>query len=186
MKSLKFIGAATLGFLLLAGLSVAAKHKITNPATAAAEPTKAIAVLKPTEGNKVWGWATFTKDGDKIKVVGEIEGLTPGKHGFHVHEFGDCSAKDASSAGPHFNPQNTPHADHGSAQRHVGDLGNIEANADGKARIDLTDSAMKLDGPNSILGRGVIVHAQADDLKSQPAGNAGGRQACAAIGIAKP
>lgn len=185
MKSLKHFSAATLGCLLLAGLSVAAKNDAVKSAPAA-EPTKAIAVLKPTEGNKVWGWVAFTKDGDKIKVVGEIEGLTPGKHGFHVHEFGDCSAKDGASAGGHFNPQNSPHAAHDSAQRHVGDLGNLEAGADGKARVDLTDSMMKLDGPNSILGRGVIVHAQADDLKSQPAGNAGGRQACAAIGVAKP
>jgi Cu-Zn family superoxide dismutase len=185
---LKLIGYATLALLLLAGLGVAAKNKTEKmaPATFAAEPTKAIAVLKPTDGNKVWGWVTFTKDGDKVKVVGDIEGLTPGKHGFHVHEFGDCSAKDGASAGPHFNPQNSPHAAHESSPRHVGDLGNLEAGADGKAHIDLTDSMMKLDGANSIIGRGVIVHAVADDLKSQPAGNAGARQACAAIGVAKP
>jgi Cu-Zn family superoxide dismutase len=188
MKSLKLTVFMMLTFLFLAAGSFVAKNMAakTAPATTVAEPIKAIAVLKPTEGNKVWGWVTFTKVGDKVKVVGDIEGLTPGKHGFHLHEFGDCSAKDGASAGPHFNPQNGPHAAHESSARHIGDLGNIEAGADGKAHIDLTDSMMKLDGSNSIIGRGVIVHAQADDLKSQPAGNAGGRQACAAIGVAKP
>lgn len=114
MKRLKLTGYAALAFLLLAGLGVAAKNKTEKLAGAApvAETTKAIAVLKPTEGNKVWGWVTFTKDGDKVKVVGDIEGLTPGKHGFHVHEYGDCSAKDGASAGGHFNPQGSPHAAH--------------------------------------------------------------------------
>jgi len=189
MKRLQLAGYAALAFLLFAGLGVAAKNrteKTVAAANAAADVTKAIAVLKPTDGNKVWGWVTFTKDGDKVKVVGDIEGLTPGKHGFHVHEFGDCSAKDGTSAGGHFNPKSSPHAAHESSPRHVGDLGNIEAGADGKVHIDLTDSMMKLDGGDSIIGRGVIVHAAADDLKSQPAGNAGARQACAAIGIAKP
>ncbi|MDQ3011022.1 MAG: superoxide dismutase family protein [Acidobacteriota bacterium] len=188
MKHLKLAGYSTLAFLLLAGLSVAAKNRAekTVAPVVAADATKAIAVLKPTEGNKVWGWVTFTKDGDKVKIVGDIEGLTPGKHGFHVHEFGDCSAKDGASAGGHFNPKSSPHAAHESSPRHVGDLGNIEAGADGKVHIDLTDSMMKLDGDSSIIGRGVIVHGQPDDLKSQPAGNAGPRQACAAIGVAKP
>lgn len=188
MKHLKLAGYSTLAFLLLAGLSVAAKNRTekTVAPVVAADATKAIAVLKPTEGNKVWGWVTFTKDGDKVKIVGDIEGLTPGKHGFHVHEFGDCSAKDGASAGGHFNPKSSPHASHESSPRHVGDLGNIEAGADGKVHIDLTDSMMKLDGDSSIIGRGVIVHGQPDDLKSQPAGNAGPRQACAAIGVAKP
>ncbi len=187
MNKMKLTGVAALAFLLLAGLGVAAKNKTEKMAAAtAADATKAIAVLKPTDGNKVWGWVTFAKDGDKVKVVGDIEGLTPGTHGFHVHEFGDCSAKDGTSAGPHFNPKTSPHAAHESSPRHVGDLGNIEAGADGKVHIDLTDSMMKLDGADSIIGRGVIVHANADDLKSQPAGNAGPRQACAAIGVAKP
>lgn len=188
MKNLKLAGYAVLAFLLLAGLGVAAKNKTEKaaPAAVAADVTKAIAVLKPTEGNKVWGWVTFTKDGDKVKVVGDIEGLTPGKHGFHVHEFGDCSAKDGASAGGHFNPKGSPHAAHESNPRHVGDLGNIEAGADGKVHIDLTDSLMKFDGDSSIIGRGVIVHSAPDDLKTQPTGNAGGRQACAAIGVAKP
>src|SRR5205807_10607182 len=93
--------------------------------------TKAVAVLHPTKGNSVEGVITFTKEGNKIRVKGEVRGLTPGKHGFHVHEFGDCSAPDAASAGGHFNPTGMPHAGPDAAKRHVGDLGNIEAGADG-------------------------------------------------------
>jgi superoxide dismutase, Cu-Zn family len=148
-------------------------------------PNKAIAVLYPTDGNKVRGWVTFTREGDKVKVIAEIEGLTPGKHGFHIHEFGDCSSKDGAAAGGHFNPAGKSHGAPTDANRHEGDLGNIEAGQDGKARVDLTDSALKLDGTGSIIGRGVIVHSNPDDLKTQPTGNAGGRQACGVIGAAK-
>lgn len=148
--------------------------------------TKAVAVLNPASGSNVRGIVTFTKDGDKVKVVADIEGLTPGDHGFHIHEFGDCSAKDGSSAGGHFNPMSAPHGAPSDKMRHAGDLGNIKAGADGKAHIEHADSMLKLDGAGSIIGRGVIVHANPDDLKTQPTGNAGGRQSCAVIGIAKP
>jgi Cu-Zn family superoxide dismutase len=148
--------------------------------------TKAVAVLHPTEGNKVHGLVTFTQEGESVKVVAHIEGLTPGKHGFHIHEWGDCSSKDGAAAGGHFNPRGAPHAAPDAAQRHAGDLGNIDANADGVAHLEFNDSVMKLSGPGAIIGRGVIVHANADDLKTQPSGNAGGRQACGVIGVAKP
>ena len=150
------------------------------------EPTKAIAVLHPTKGSKVEGTVTFTKSGDETKVVADVTGLTPGKHGFHIHEFGDCSSADGKSAGGHFNPENEPHAGHDMAQRHVGDLGNIDADASGKAHLELTDKMMTFEGKNNIIGRGVIVHEKADDLKTQPTGDAGGREACGVIGIAKP
>ncbi|HYB99811.1 MAG TPA: superoxide dismutase family protein [Candidatus Limnocylindrales bacterium] len=153
---------------------------------AAAAPTKAVAVLRATEGSKVSGTITFTKAGDGVKVSGTISGLTPGKHGFHVHEFGDCSAPDATSAGGHFNPTGEPHAAPTDAARHTGDLGNVEAGEDGTATIDHTDKRATFEGVNSILGRGLIVHAKADDLKTQPTGDAGGRVACAVIGVAKP
>ncbi len=148
--------------------------------------TKAIAVLQPTEGNKVHGVVTFTKEGDKIKVVIHIEGLTPGKHGFHIHEMGDCSSKDGAAAGGHFNPTQAQHGPRDASQRHHGDLGNIDADQSGVAHVEFTDPVMKFDGPNSIIGRGVIVHTNPDDLKTQPTGNAGGRQACGVIGVAKP
>lgn len=160
--------------------------KKTEKQDAQMASAKAVAVLHPTEGNTVSGTVTFTHEGGSVKVVADLSGLKPGTHGFHIHEFGDCSSSDGVSAGGHFNPASMPHGAPADKQRHAGDLGNIEAGADGKARIEITDTVLKLDGKGSIIGRGVIVHAAPDDLKTQPTGNAGGRQACGVIGIAKP
>ncbi len=152
----------------------------------AQEPSKAIAVLHPTKGSNVEGMVRFTKSGSGVNIVADVTGLVPGKHGFHIHEFGDCSSPDGKAAGGHFNPTNNPHAGHDAEQRHEGDLGNLEADASGKAHLELTDKMMTMSGEKSIIGRGVIVHEKEDDLKSQPVGNAGGRLACGVIGIAKP
>ena len=152
----------------------------------AQEVKKAIAVLHPASGSQVMGTVTFTKTEGGVQVIADITGLTPGQHGFHIHEFGDCSAPDATSAGGHFNPSKNPHAGHDDAKRHEGDLGNIEADSSGKAHLDLTDKMMTMSGEMSIIGRGVIVHEKVDDLKTQPTGNAGGRVACGVIGVAKP
>jgi Cu-Zn family superoxide dismutase len=151
----------------------------------AQEATKAIAVLHAASGSQVTGTVTFTKTGDTVQVVADVTGLTPGKHGFHIHEFGDCSVADASSAGGHFNPMHKSHGAPDAAERHAGDLGNLEADSTGKAHLELKDNMLKLSGENSILGRGVIVHEKVDDW-SQPTGNAGGRLACGVIGVAKP
>src|SRR6266480_5675872 len=107
-------------------------------------PLKAIAVLHPTAGNKVSGTVTFTPVADGVRVHGELTGLTAGKHGFHVHEFGDCSAADLSSAGGHFNSTHQPHAGPDASERHVGDMGNIEADASGKATLDYLDHHISL------------------------------------------
>jgi Cu-Zn family superoxide dismutase len=152
----------------------------------AGDTTKAIAVLHPASGSNVTGTVMFTASGDQVKVVADITGLTPGKHGFHIHEFGDCSDPKAASAGAHFNPGNHQHGAPDAAERHAGDLGNIEADASGKAHLEWTDKMMKLSGSDSIIGHSVIVHEKADDLKTQPTGDAGGRLACGVIGIAKP
>ncbi|OPY65661.1 MAG: Superoxide dismutase (Cu-Zn) precursor [Syntrophorhabdaceae bacterium PtaU1.Bin034] len=146
---------------------------------------KAVAVIHPTPGNAVRGVVKFTKEKAGVKVVADIEGLKEGKHGFHVHEYGDCSSMDAESAGGHFNPNGKPHGAPTDKERHVGDLGNINANAEGKAHYEWTDTQISLAGPNSIIGRAVIVHADPDDLKSQPTGNAGARLGCGVVGIAK-
>jgi Cu-Zn family superoxide dismutase len=151
----------------------------------AQEPTKAIAVLHSASGSQVAGTVTFTKTGDTVQVVADITGLTPGKHGFHIHEFGDCSAADASSAGGHFNPMHKPHGAPDSPERHEGDMGNLEADSTGKAHLELKDSMLKFSGADSILGHAVIVHEKVDDW-SQPVGNAGGRLACGVIGVTKP
>jgi superoxide dismutase, Cu-Zn family len=147
--------------------------------------TKAIAVLQPTKGNSVHGTVTYEAVENGVRVVADISGLTPGKHGFHIHEFGDCSADDGSSAGGHFNPGGTMHGAPTTDPRHAGDMGNIEADKDGHARLDYVDHTMKLTGEGSIIGHAVIVHEKEDDLKSQPTGNAGARVACGVIGIAK-
>jgi len=152
---------------------------------AAAPVTKAVAQLRPTQGSSVEGQVTFTKVDAGVKVSLRLSGLAAGKHGFHIHEFGDCSAPDAASAGGHFNPGAEAHAAPTEAHRHVGDLGNIEAGADGAATLEYVDARASLEGANSILGRGVIVHADPDDFKTQPTGNAGKRVACGVIGAAK-
>lgn len=142
-------------------------------------------MLKPSEGSKVAGTVTFTKAGDGVKVEAKITGLTSGKHGFHVHEFGDLTSPDGKAAGPHFNPTQAPHAGPDAEKRHVGDLGNLEADASGNATYSHTDKLLSFEGAASILGRSVVVHAKADDLKSQPAGDAGDRIAVGVIGVTK-
>jgi Cu-Zn family superoxide dismutase len=169
-------------FLSLTGFATQAQ----TPAAKSSAPLKAIAVLHPTAGNKVGGIVTFTEVADGVQVHAEITGLAPGNHGFHVHEFGDCSAPDASSAGAHFNPTNKPHAGPDATERHVGDMGNVEAGASGKATLEYVDHQISLtNDEQSAIGRSVIVHVKADDLKSQPAGNSGARVACGVIGRAK-
>lgn len=147
--------------------------------------SKAIAVLSPTKDQKAFGIVTFTVVENGVRVIAEIAGLTPGKHGFHIHEFGDCSAPDGASAGGHFNPTNMPHSMPTSSKRHVGDLGNIEAGEDGTVHLDYVDTMISLTGDHSIIGRGVIVHEKEDDLTTQPTGAAGARVACGVIGVAK-
>lgn len=142
---------------------------------------KAIAILSPTSGNNVQGKVFFTPETEGVRVEAEITGLTPGKHGFHIHEKGDCSAPDATSAGGHFNPSHGQHGAPTSVSRHAGDFGNITADANGVAHFERVDNNIKLDGTNSVIGKAVIVHAKEDDLTSQPAGNAGARVACGLI-----
>jgi Cu-Zn family superoxide dismutase len=149
-------------------------------------PMKAVAVLHHVGKSKAHGTVYFTVHGDDVEVTGTIEGLTPGKHAFHVHEFGDCSDEEkAMSAGGHFNPDKHQHGEQSAEadKRHVGDLGNIEADENGKVELNIKDKLIKLHGPHSIIGRGLIVHEKPDDY-SQPVGNAGGRVACAVIGVA--
>ena len=146
---------------------------------------KAICVLYPASGSSVTGTVTFTKTDKGMVVVADISGLTPGKHGFHIHEFGDCSSPDAMSAGGHFNPAMQKHGGPMDMERHEGDMGNITADEKGVAHLEFTDKMLSFDGKNSIIGRGIIIHAKEDDLVSQPVGNAGPRVACGTIAIAK-
>ena len=143
--------------------------------------TRAVAALSPTKGNNVQGIISFKQVEGGVLIVANVTGLSPGQHGFHIHEFGDCSAADGSSAGGHFNPTNTKHGGPDHADRHAGDLGNIVADDYGIAHYERVDTVLKLNGPNTIVGRSIIVHANPDDLTTQPTGNAGGRLACGVI-----
>jgi Cu-Zn family superoxide dismutase len=179
---MKSIGLAIVLLVSVAGLSsmVRAEEKPVEAIT------QAVCVLHPTEGNKASGVIRFTEEGGKLKVVADVEGLTPeAKHAFHIHEFGDCTSKDGSSAGGHFNPEKHEHGLPDKAERHAGDLGNLQADKEGKAHYEITIENASISGKNAILGRGVIVHAKVDD-GGQPVGNAGARIACGVIGVAKP
>ena len=143
---------------------------------------KVSATLAPSAGNNVAGTVTFVPEGGKVMVVAEITGLKPGPHGFHVHEKGDCSAPDFTSAGGHFNPSGQPHGEPSAAAHHVGDMPMLVADASGKATLRAEVSPMTVgNGTTDIVGKAVVVHADADDFKSQPAGNSGARIACGVI-----
>lgn len=146
---------------------------------------KAKCVVNPTQGSQVMGTVTFTKVEHGVKIVADIEGLTPGKHGIHIHEFGDCSSPDGNSAGGHFNPSAKGHGAPADANRHAGDMGNIEADANGKGHLEYVDHSVSLGGDHSIIGKSMIVHANEDDLKTQPTGNAGARLGCGVIEASK-
>lgn len=143
----------------------------------------AVAQLEPTKGNNASGTVRFVQAGNRVLVTGEFKGLTPNaEHGFHVHEKGDCSSGDGMSAGGHFNPLLKPHGMHTSTERHVGDMPNLRADAKGTATIRAELDVMTVgEGPTGIIGKGLIVHRDPDDYKSQPVGNAGPRIACAVI-----
>ena len=146
------------------------------------------AVLKPTsDASKVEGKATFEEAGGGLNVQVQITGAEPGKHGFHIHQFGSC--EDAGrAAGGHYNPDNTPHGylpEKGMAAAHAGDFGNIEIGKTGRGKLELMIPALSLvKGKYPVAGRAVILHEQEDDF-SQPTGNAGGRIACGIIGISQ-
>jgi Cu-Zn family superoxide dismutase len=147
--------------------------------------TKAICVMTPTEGSEVKGLITFTQTDGGILIEADIEGLSEGNHGFHIHEWGDISKSDGTAAGGHFNPDDADHAGPGDAVRHAGDLGNITADSDGKAHYNQVDSLISFIGKHNIIGRSVIIHVGEDDLVSQPTGDAGGRVAQGVIGVAQ-
>ena len=148
-----------------------------------ADAPKASAVLEPTKGSAVRGNVSFVQSGDKVRVSAGVSGLKPnGEYGFHIHEAGDCSSGDGMSAKGHFNPYGKPHAHAGTPERHAGDLTSLKSDGGGNASLTVDlDVITVAPGPSSIVGRGLIVHAQPDDFKTQPTGNAGARSACAVI-----
>merc|ERR1711935_1320436 len=148
----------------------------------------AVCVMNPDGGSGVSGIVKMTQtEGQKVKIVADIKGLTPGQHGFHIHQFGNLS-EGCKTAGPHYNPHGKTHGGPTDEERHVGDIGNVEAAADGTATFELDDHLISLFGDFSVLGRAVVLHADEDDLGkggvelSKTTGNAGARIACGVIG----
>jgi superoxide dismutase, Cu-Zn family len=161
------------------------KCMAVDPGAPQAEPIKkAVAVMQPAKGSKLKGKITFAEtDGAGLKMVADLEGLPPGKHGFHVHAFGDCSADDASTAGPHFDFKGSFSQQQGTAKHITGNLGELEADANGKAHLESTIQDATLLGKFTIIGRSVVVHEMKNDPAQPPEGGAGGRIACGVIGI---
>ncbi|RVD82451.1 uncharacterized protein DFL_006877 [Arthrobotrys flagrans] len=152
---------------------------------------KAVAVLRGD--SNVAGVVTFTQESESSPTTIEYEisgNDANAQRGFHIHTFGD-NTNGCTSAGPHFNPFGKTHGAPADENRHVGDLGNVTTDGSGVAKGTITDSQVSLIGPNSILGRTVVVHAGTDDLgkgghaDSLTTGNAGGRPACGVIGISQ-
>lgn len=153
-------------------------------------PTRAIANLESKSGSQTTGTASFDgKSNGKIDLKVSVTGAPPGKHAVHLHEKGDCSAADASSAGGHWNPSSVAHGKWGSAPHHLGDIGNLEVGADGKGEVTLSTDKWTVSGtasdkqalPNDVVGHAVVVHSGVDDFATQPSGNAGGRIACGVV-----
>jgi Cu-Zn family superoxide dismutase len=168
---MKSIIAAAAALAVLAGCETVPSHSM-----------RASAPLQPTSGNKASGEVTFEETSGKVRIRANVQGLAPGReHGFHIHEVGDCSAN-AENAKGHFNPDGQPHGHFAAAERHAGDLPALRADDTGRGQIETTVDRITLtSGPGSIIGRAVVVHANPDDYKSQPAGNAGPRIACGVI-----
>ncbi|CAG9535421.1 unnamed protein product [Cercopithifilaria johnstoni] len=151
---------------------------------------KAIAVLRSNTANGII-YFQQNDENSPTTIYGEISGLTPGLHGFHIHQYGDAT-NDCISAGSHFNPFGNTHGGPTDQMRHIGDLGNINAGNDGIAHVNIISNDIKLSGPISIIGRSLVVHAKADDFgkgvgdereESLKTGNAGGRVVCGIVGV---
>jgi|SRR5688572_21887375 len=154
------------------------------PETAPAAAAAAAVQLAPTQGNTASGTLSLTAQGDGVHLAGTIQGLAPnGQFGFHIHEKGDCSAPDASSAGEHFNPAGAPHGNPQGGAHHAGDMLNVSSDAQGVAQVDTRADGVTLNGglATDVQGRALVLHEKADDYATQPSGASGARIACGVI-----
>jgi len=144
---------------------------------------RAVAKLESAKGNPAWGSVSFVEAGGVVVVRADVRGLRPSaEFGFHVHEKGDCSAADFTSAGGHFNPGGKPHSHVGTPDRHAGDMRNLRSDGEGNATYSFETPLLTVKpGPNSVVGKAVVIHANPDDYTTQPAGNSGPRIACGLI-----
>ncbi|MBV8157892.1 MAG: superoxide dismutase family protein [Dyella sp.] len=178
------MGAAALAMAGCSSWWGSSSSSSSSGAASTSAATKAAATLSGKSGTNTGGRVTFDQQtGGGVMVVVSVTGLPPGTtHGFHIHEKGDCSAPDAMSAGGHFNPTAKPHGQMTMSDHHAGDMNNLVADSSGNARVQfLMPDVSVAPGPNSVIGRAVVVHKDPDDYHTQPTGNSGGRIACGVI-----
>ena len=175
----RLIPVSLFALLLAAGCMSSNPNDDVTSGTAMAHGPMAMAMLSPTTNQTARGMVHFTELGDgAVRVDVDLTNVPPGTHGFHVHEKGDCG-NDAQNAGGHFNPLMMPHGGPDADAHHAGDFGNVTADAAGNVKMSFTTHSITVgDGPKSVVGHAIVLHGNADDLKSQPAGNAGPRIAC--------
>lgn len=161
----------------------------TSVAPGLSESDGATATLAPLDSSGVSGTVGFRRMGEATEIRYTLAGLAPGTHGFHLHANAACGADSTgvpgSAAGDHFNPMASPHGAPAAALtgRHAGDFGNVTADAAGRAEGIVIDSVLTFEGPTNLVGHAVIVHEKADDLATQPSGDAGGRLACGVTAV---
>lgn len=185
---MRITALASFTVVALAACSSTPSTSPSAPPAATSTAQQADAVLASASGSRVSGRLSLVPMGDGVHIRGEVGGLVPnGQFGFHVHDKGDCSAVDATSAGGHFNPAASAHGRAGGHAHHAGDMDNIVSDGAGLARVDVHLQGVTLGGgaANDIAGRAVIVHADPDDYHSQPTGNAGARVACGVIKVVR-
>jgi Cu-Zn family superoxide dismutase len=167
----------------------AAPPTMAEKSDVAAPAAEAVAQIAPTQGNTVTGSLALAQSPEGVHITGSVQGLKPdAEFGFHVHEKGDCTAPDGSSAGGHFNPTQAQHGNPSSATHHAGDMLNIKSDAQGVAQVDVTAAGTSLHGdPNTdVLGKAIVIHESPDDYTTQPSGNSGKRVACGVIAAPSP
>lgn len=190
MSKNSYARAGLAALLVCSGFALVGNKTVDKSDKALGKPF-AKAELESKSGSSAKGTVDIRRTASGISVSAVVSGVTPpGKHGIHIHEKGDCSAPDASSAGGHFNPLSKPHAGPNHTESHIGDLGNIEIDQEGNGTLHVTMEDVhynlkELGGWEVILGKAVIIHEKADDLKTQPTGNAGGRIACGILTAVK-
>ena len=175
----------------LAGLSLACATSSANGPGASAEAatqspapaTVARAALEARSGSALTGEGVFTREGEEVVLTVAVTGVSPGTHAVHLHEKGDCSAPDASSAGGHWNPTSEAHGQWGHAPHHLGDVGNLEVGEDGSGRLVFRAGVWEVGtgGERDIVGHALVVHEKVDDFTTQPTGAAGGRIGCGVV-----
>lgn len=187
MKKNLLTNIVTIKFLLLMGISITliGCERMQQPTSVIpATPEKqAVAKISASNDSGLTGEVVFTQNGDQVTFMIEIQGASPGLHAVHIHEYGDCSAPDGTSAGGHWNPTDVAHGKWGEGEFHLGDIGNISVSEDGTGSLSLTTDLWEIGTGSDIdvVGKSMIVHAGEDDFTSQPSGAAGSRIGCGVI-----